>query len=364
MEDHLAWRNAPDGAKSADKDWGVLFDDDGAPRERVEEVLMGLGDYILDISNEARVYGADHDHLQSRKVDLDGMGLVTPAKMSWLLTKTRVHAEDDSLIGVFSRKYGTHKERSDRLEDLFESLNCQFELGPEEAGSSDKVPCLLARGFATFMITLIRANPDREAKRFAKMARMPFKIPKAAGRGRGDTESPNVFSRHLFPSVRDVTTSAKLDIVLLRVTRAVSGDLDDLDDLDAPLRWSTSISPPVLQSARWSYRLPSPVSTYQPTSPLSSSPCFPPPLYSIPSSSATRPHYLRRDERMPDASRAANLSYLRGGYLSDEYDDDYDDRCGQEISVLDSGVHVTVHHERNCERWRHGRRRCRSSERL
>ncbi|KAK3321018.1 hypothetical protein B0T19DRAFT_255576 [Cercophora scortea] len=436
MEDHLAWRNGPDGASSADNDWGVLFDDDGIPEKRVEEVLVGLGDYI------------------SRTVLPDGIGLITPHKMSWLFKKFRIHAEDDTLISLFTRKHESHKERCKRLQDLFESLNCRFEMGPEkepngsETSTTDnKVPCLLCKGFAAFMITLIRANPDREAKRFAKIARtMPFRIPKVGASREEDMESPNVLSRHLFPRVRDVTSSAKFDVILLRVTRAVeeeevkgkgkekgkgktvtfavddddSGDDDDDledSDLDVPLqvrssscvrvrspRLSISVSPPRLQrSLSWSslsYRSPSPVlvsagcsyspnplSTYQPSSPLSLSPhChsphYPPPL------SPSRPHYLGGGhDIMPDASKEANLFYIRGGHISDDDDDDDDYNCNncydachescccsspipldkkrrsprrQEISFPNNDLCVLIRNDRRCHRGN----RLRSSERL
>ncbi|KAJ3950631.1 uncharacterized protein N0V96_001781 [Colletotrichum fioriniae] len=164
---------------SVDKAWGVLFDSEGYPTNRLNSVLRGLATFMVT------EFGSP-DTL-----------VVTPEKMLMLYTKYKVEPERFQYEGLGP------KDALERIEFLYQDLDCQYHLVQAAPRSHPNIPGLTPAGFAKWMISNILAYPDLEARRLhAIMTALPIN---ADGPLLNDKPErlPRQLSRHLFPEIHD-----------------------------------------------------------------------------------------------------------------------------------------------------------------
>ncbi|OHE97626.1 hypothetical protein CORC01_07041 [Colletotrichum orchidophilum] len=180
---------------SVDKAWGVLFDSEGYPTNRLNCVLRGLANYMISD------FGPP-DTL-----------VVTPEKMLMLYTKYKVEPERFQYEGIFKSR---GKESLERIEFLYQDLDCQYHLVQAAPRSDTNIPGLTPAGFAKWMISNILAYPDPEARRLhAIMTALPINADGPLLNGKPE-RLPRQLSRHLFPEaydqkVRKITDAAMRD---------------------------------------------------------------------------------------------------------------------------------------------------------
>ncbi|KAJ0162241.1 hypothetical protein CTA2_4870 [Colletotrichum tanaceti] len=167
---------------SVDKAWGMLFDSEGYPTQRLNAVLRGLAIFMITEFGPPETL------------------VVTPDKMLSLYSKYRVEPEKFEYEEIF-------KSRSDdalkRVEFLYQDLDCQYHLVQAAPRSHPNVPGLTPIGFAKWMISNILAYPDPEARRLhAVMSALPVNADGPLLDGKPE-RLPRQLSRHLFPESHD-----------------------------------------------------------------------------------------------------------------------------------------------------------------
>ncbi|GJD01804.1 hypothetical protein ColKHC_10629 [Colletotrichum higginsianum] len=171
---------------SVDKAWGILFDSEGYPTQRLNSVLRGLA--IFMVSCKIAEFGPPETLV------------VTPDKMLALYSKYRIEPEKFEYEVIF-------RSRSDdalkRIEFLYQDLDCQYHLVQAAPRSHPHVPGLTPVGFAKWMISNILAYPDPEARRLhAVMSALPVNADGPLLDGKPE-RLPRQLSRHLFPESHD-----------------------------------------------------------------------------------------------------------------------------------------------------------------
>lgn len=131
-----------------DQRWGILFDKDGTPTKRMEHVLQGLADYIID------------------EFIPQGSIVITPEKMAAFYSYHRLDKEVFPFAVLFKSR---SKDLNEALAGLYEDLGCRYFLVPVDAISRPTVPGLTPTGFFHWLVTMIQAYPDEEAKRLDKV---------------------------------------------------------------------------------------------------------------------------------------------------------------------------------------------------
>ncbi|WQF81645.1 hypothetical protein CDEST_06659 [Colletotrichum destructivum] len=167
---------------SVDKAWGMLFDSEGYPTQRLNSVLRGLAIFMITEFGPPETL------------------VVTPDKMLSLYSKYRIEPEKFEYEVIF-------RSRSDdalkRIEFLYQDLDCQYHLIQAAPRSHPNVPGLTPVGFAKWMISNILAYPDPEARRLhAVMSALPVNADGPLLDGKPE-RLPRQFSRHLFPESHD-----------------------------------------------------------------------------------------------------------------------------------------------------------------
>ncbi|TDZ23430.1 hypothetical protein Cob_v003703 [Colletotrichum orbiculare MAFF 240422] len=175
---------------SVDKAWGLLFDAEGYPTQRLNSVLRGLANYLIaDV--------APHDSI-----------VVTPEKMLFLYSKYKVDSERFRYQDVFRTR---SKDSLETIQTLYDVLQCQYHLTQSGPHSPHDVPSLTAAGFSQWMIGNILAHPDLEARRLHQiMASLPVNADGPLVDGKAE-RLPKQLSRHLFPEFHDRKARQLLD---------------------------------------------------------------------------------------------------------------------------------------------------------
>lgn len=170
-----------------DQTWGTLFDNHGTPTKRMEHVVQGLADYIIE------------------EFIPQGSIVVTPEKMAAFYSYHRLDKEVFPLAVLFKSR---PKDLNEALARLYQDLGCQYFLVPSDTRSRPAVPGLTPTGFAHWLIIMIQAYPDEEAKRLDSIvSALPIEAESLLD---GKSERlPKQISRYLFPET-SVRKSQKL----------------------------------------------------------------------------------------------------------------------------------------------------------
>ncbi|KAK7748047.1 hypothetical protein SLS53_001299 [Cytospora paraplurivora] len=131
-----------------DKRWGLLFESNATPTRRIEHILQGLATYIID------------------EFIPQGSFVVTPEKMAAFYSHHRLDKEAFPLATLFRSR---PNDLNEALAGLYQDLGCQYFLVPPDSRSRPTVPGLTPTGFAHWLVTMIQAYPDEEAKRLDKI---------------------------------------------------------------------------------------------------------------------------------------------------------------------------------------------------
>lgn len=131
-----------------DMRWGVLFSKDGTHTKRMEHVVRGLANYIIE------------EFMPQRSI------VITPEKMAAFYSHHRLEKETFPFTALFRAR---SKDFNGALESLYEDLGCQYFLVQADDRSRHSVPALTPQGFMQWLITMIQAYPDEEAKRLDKV---------------------------------------------------------------------------------------------------------------------------------------------------------------------------------------------------
>lgn len=131
-----------------DKRWGALFDKDGTHTARMEQVVRGLAKYIIE------------EFMPQRSI------VITPEKMAAFYSHHRLEKEKFPFAVLFKSK---SKDFNEALSSLYEDLGCQYFLVPADTRSRPCVPGLTPNGFMHWLVTMIQAYPDEEAKRLDRV---------------------------------------------------------------------------------------------------------------------------------------------------------------------------------------------------
>ncbi|KAJ4423449.1 hypothetical protein N0V82_001922 [Gnomoniopsis sp. IMI 355080] len=131
-----------------DMRWGVLFAKDGSHTKRMEHVVRGLANYIIE------------EFMPQRSI------VITPEKMAAFYSHHRLDKEIFPFITLFRAR---SKNFNGALESLYEDLGCQYFLVQADDRSRHSVPALTPQGFMQWLVTMIQAYPDEEAKRLDKV---------------------------------------------------------------------------------------------------------------------------------------------------------------------------------------------------
>ncbi|KAL7899009.1 hypothetical protein HDV63DRAFT_78986 [Trichoderma sp. SZMC 28014] len=137
-------RQAPVVAERQAPAWGALFNDRDEPTPALGRLLRGLANYII----------AEYSPTDSL--------VITPDKLFKFYTRYKL----DNEFFPFQRVFDTRYHKSIRgLSFLYTDLRCEHHLIQESITRKPVIPSLTPAGFEDWMTLLIRAFPDREAKR-------------------------------------------------------------------------------------------------------------------------------------------------------------------------------------------------------
>ncbi|KAM0481820.1 hypothetical protein ACHAPX_003149 [Trichoderma viride] len=137
-------RQAPVVAERPTPAWGALFNDRDEPTTALGRLLRGLANHII----------AEYSPTDSL--------VITPDKLFKFYTRYKL----DNEFFPFQRVFDTRYHKSIRgLSFLYTDLRCEHHLVQESITRKPVIPSLTPAGFEDWMTLLIRAFPDREAKR-------------------------------------------------------------------------------------------------------------------------------------------------------------------------------------------------------
>ncbi|KAK1240010.1 hypothetical protein MKX08_007452 [Trichoderma sp. CBMAI-0020] len=137
-------RQAPAVAERPIPAWGALFNDRDEPTPALGRLLRGLANYII----------AEYSPTDSL--------VITPDKLFKFYSRYKL----DNEFFPFQRVFDTRYHKSLRgLSFLYTDLRCEHHLVQESITRKPVIPALTPAGFEDWMTLLIRAFPDREAKR-------------------------------------------------------------------------------------------------------------------------------------------------------------------------------------------------------
>ncbi|GFP59137.1 hypothetical protein TASIC1_0012014000 [Trichoderma asperellum] len=146
--------------------WGPLFNERDEPTPALGRFLRGLANYII----------AEYSPTDSL--------VITPDKLFKFYTRYKL----DNEFFPFQRVFDTRYHKSLRgLSFLFTDLRCEHHLVQESITAKPVIPSLTPTGFEDWMTLLIRAFPDREAKRLDMVL---ADIPLLADDNRHSSRSP------------------------------------------------------------------------------------------------------------------------------------------------------------------------------
>lgn len=196
-----------------DKRWGVLFDKEGAPTKRMHQVVKGLAKYIVD------------EFMPQESI------VITPEKMAAFYSHHRLEREIFPFAALFKSR---PKDLNEALTSLYDEMECQYFLVKADDRSRPSVPGLTPAGFVHWLMTMIQAYPDEEAKRLDRVvSALPIEADSLLD---GKPERlPKQISRYLLPE-RPVKAQQRL------VDEAVKDFMDDLEVSESRLSRKGSVS--------------------------------------------------------------------------------------------------------------------------
>ncbi|KAM3435325.1 hypothetical protein MY4824_004906 [Beauveria thailandica] len=177
-----------------DERWGTLFTPQGKATVRMRNVLRGLALHVIE------VYKPNYSLV------------VTPEKLYKFYSKYGLDREAVDFERVFSL---TSPRAMSRLEKLYLSLQCDFHLVQASSPGPKKWPCIPAltpEGFVQWNVMLIRAFPDQEAARLARVfadialeaapedPSMECSSSSSSSSSSSNARLPRQISRHLLPA--------------------------------------------------------------------------------------------------------------------------------------------------------------------
>ncbi|KAG7294347.1 hypothetical protein NEMBOFW57_004418 [Staphylotrichum longicolle] len=217
--------------------WGVLFDQNGLPTKRWEQVIRGLGNYLMD------------EFMPQKTL------VITPGKLAAFYSHHKLDLEVFSFTDIFRNRQDVSPTK---LAELYQQLACEYYLVPADSKARPTVPGLTLTGWARWMTLAMRAYPNEEAQRLAKaVSALPINADSPLD---GKPERlPKQLSRRLLPEKADRQARMLFDAALkghLEATRPAS---PTTNPTPTPTSQSAPSSRP--QSPRSRYRpagLPSP----------------------------------------------------------------------------------------------------------
>ncbi|KAK4032096.1 hypothetical protein C8A01DRAFT_51040 [Parachaetomium inaequale] len=164
-----------------DRKWSVLFDPTGVPTKRWEQVVRGIGNYLMD------------EFMPQNSL------VVTPGKMAAFYSHHKLELEAFPFTEIFRSRQGASPPR---LAELYQQLACEYYLVPAEPKARPTVPGLTLTGWTRWITLGMRAYPNEEAQRLAKVvAALPINADSLLD---GKPERlPKQISRHLLPERAD-----------------------------------------------------------------------------------------------------------------------------------------------------------------
>ena len=134
-----------------EKHWGRLFDDSGQRTDKLIQFLKGIANHLIE------------------EVEPRHSLVITPDKMQTFYENTKL----DDLKELYPWKL-VFDDKTSSISRLLrdESIRVQHHLVQPSPDARPDIPGLTPDGFATWMTLLIRAHPDHEYERLAKVLRV------------------------------------------------------------------------------------------------------------------------------------------------------------------------------------------------
>lgn len=172
-----------------EKYWGKLFDEEGRSTERLQHFLEGIALQLIEN------YEPKHSLV------------ITPEKMQKFYEVTKLEERPE----IYPWKLIFDDKTSSISRLLRErDIRVQHHLIQGAPDARPDIPGLTPHGFASWMIMLIKAHPDQEHERLAKLLKiMAVNHPRERGQ-----RFPAAISRRLFPATGDETISKRLTELL------------------------------------------------------------------------------------------------------------------------------------------------------
>ncbi|KAL7930128.1 hypothetical protein V8C35DRAFT_166232 [Trichoderma chlorosporum] len=145
--------------------WTMLFNERDEPTPALSRFLRGLANHIVSISNSPPLFSVrntDIDESQIADYSPTDSLVITPDKLLRFYSRYKL----DNEFFPFQRVFDTRYHKSTRgISFLFSDLRCEHHLVQPAIDAKPSVPALTPAGFEDWMTLMIRAFPDREAKR-------------------------------------------------------------------------------------------------------------------------------------------------------------------------------------------------------
>lgn len=169
------------GLSAVDVKWGRLFDDNGAPTARFGQLLRGIANYLI----------SEYSPINSL--------VIPPDKLHAFYSRYKVESEALPFQNMFD---SNHRKDFVSLEWLYQDLQCSYHLVQGRPNSTPRVPALTPSGFEDWMVRMVQAFPDQEARRLSYIvAELPIAADGPLLDGKAE-RLPKQLSRHLLPASR------------------------------------------------------------------------------------------------------------------------------------------------------------------
>ncbi|KAH7160727.1 hypothetical protein EDB81DRAFT_923851 [Dactylonectria macrodidyma] len=164
---------------AVDVKWGRLFDDRGEPTARLGQFVRGIANYLI----------AEYTPNNSL--------VITPEKLHAFYSRYKLDSESLPFQSIFDSR---NRKEFASLEYLYQDLQCSYHLVQGRPHSTPRIPALTPTGFEAWMVGLIQAFPDQEAKRLSYIvAELPIAADGPLQDGKAE-RLPKQLSRHLLPA--------------------------------------------------------------------------------------------------------------------------------------------------------------------
>ena len=164
-----------------EKIWGKLFTENGESTPRLGQFLRGVAVYLIE------AYEPTYSLV------------ITPPKLQKFYQDTKVTNEIYPWQVVFD-------DRTSSISRMLREVEAQHHLVQEKLDGRPDIPGLTPQGFETWATLLIKAHPEQEFERLAKVAMdMPIDNPDER-----KERFPKELTRRLFPKQTDNAVAAKL----------------------------------------------------------------------------------------------------------------------------------------------------------